>query len=404
MRQISLIALIVIGIMTITACGSGSSPISPEREAETVFGNQYVVLGYNDLGMHCINQDFSELAVLPPFNNLYAQVIRRGDDPQIVTSGVTINYSILGNTHSADKSNFWTYLHNLGIPIPNNIGLTGHGMSGSMVLAAGRSDWVVDGIPIIPVMDNGALNPYPLSSIKVYQGGALKATTEAVVPVSWEMSCNLCHKTAGYTTARDILHKHDLLHGTHLEAKQPKPVLCGSCHRQPPLEPLGLHGNPNLPTLSRAMHHSHSTRMAPVMGATGGIECYACHPGLQTKCYRDVHFAKGFKCSYCHGNMATVADPAREPWAQEPRCGSCHNRLGWEYEQPNTLFRNSLGHMGIHCEACHGSPHAIVPTNQANDNWQSINAQGHAGTIDNCLVCHTQLPDDQFPHRYSGGD
>jgi hypothetical protein len=26
----------------------------------------YVVLGYNDLGMHCMQQDFSEMMILPP--------------------------------------------------------------------------------------------------------------------------------------------------------------------------------------------------------------------------------------------------------------------------------------------------------------------------------------------------
>ena len=36
-----------------------------------------VVLGYNELGMHCMNQDFSELMILPPYNTLHAQVIDR---------------------------------------------------------------------------------------------------------------------------------------------------------------------------------------------------------------------------------------------------------------------------------------------------------------------------------------
>ena len=33
----------------------------PPKEAVTSVTNQYVVLGYNDLGMHCMNQDFSEM-------------------------------------------------------------------------------------------------------------------------------------------------------------------------------------------------------------------------------------------------------------------------------------------------------------------------------------------------------
>ena len=36
----------------------------------------YVVLAWNDLGMHCYNRNFQDLGVLPPFNNLWAQVIK----------------------------------------------------------------------------------------------------------------------------------------------------------------------------------------------------------------------------------------------------------------------------------------------------------------------------------------
>ena len=76
----------------------------------TPLSTSYVVLGYNDLGMHCINQDFSEIMVLPPYNNLYAQIIQRGgEDPRIVSSGVTVNYYIPANTTSANKTNFWDF-------------------------------------------------------------------------------------------------------------------------------------------------------------------------------------------------------------------------------------------------------------------------------------------------------
>ena len=69
----------------------------------------YVVLGYNELGMHCMNQDFSQLCILPPFNSLHAQVIRRGREPQVVTSGVSVNYRISSNTTSVTKTNFWQF-------------------------------------------------------------------------------------------------------------------------------------------------------------------------------------------------------------------------------------------------------------------------------------------------------
>jgi hypothetical protein len=64
----------------------------------TVSSQQYIVLGWNDLGMHCSNKDFSKIAVLPPYNNVLAQIIKKqsGQLPQIMTIGFTIEYNIPG--------------------------------------------------------------------------------------------------------------------------------------------------------------------------------------------------------------------------------------------------------------------------------------------------------------------
>ena len=100
---------------------------------------RFIAFGYNELGMHCMNQDFSEFMLLPPYNNLRAQILERGgEDPRIVTSGVTVNYTIPSNTHSSDKTNFWTYAQALlgATPAPD-VGLTGHGLSGTMALTGG---------------------------------------------------------------------------------------------------------------------------------------------------------------------------------------------------------------------------------------------------------------------------
>ena len=44
--------------------GSGSFPVS------------YTILAANDLGMHCVDKDFSVFSMLPPFNVVNAQVVR----------------------------------------------------------------------------------------------------------------------------------------------------------------------------------------------------------------------------------------------------------------------------------------------------------------------------------------
>lgn len=351
----------------------------------------FVIFGYNDLGMHCMNEDASEFLLLPPYNTLRAQVLSRRDEhPLIISSGVTLRYMIQDNTHSADKTNFWSYTEALfGVKLAPNVGLTGNGLAGELQPAP-EEDWVVTGIPITPLNDAGREDPYPLATITVLEAGKVVARTQAVVPVSWEINCNLCHNTAGISVATDILRAHDRLHGTTLESR--KPVLCAECHADPA---LGAPGQEGVPTLTSAMHAAHAPRMDQVALAN---KCYACHPGLRTQCQRDVHFEIGLQCVDCHGGMEAVGDPARRPWVDQPRCGDCHARIGFEFEQRDTLYRNSVGHGGVHCTACHNSPHAITPTVTEIDNQQAIVLQGHAGKIDKCTVCHTEQPEDPFFH------
>ena len=81
----------------------------PWMEILSQSNDEYVLLGWNDLGIHCITPGYKELALLPPFNNLWVQVIKRGDPPKVVTSGVSIVYAIANNTTVEDKTDFWTY-------------------------------------------------------------------------------------------------------------------------------------------------------------------------------------------------------------------------------------------------------------------------------------------------------
>lgn len=362
-----------------------------------VNGKTITVLGYNDLGMHCMNEDFSELMILPPYNTLHAQLIERsGEHPRILTQGVEVSYAFAENTTSSDKTNFWDYAEQLLGSSPGpDVGLTGKGLTGEMDLT-GSNDWSAVGIPLTPITDAGTEDSYQLATITVRKDGEVVAQTQAVAPVSWEISCNLCHTSPGITAYTDILQKHDAMHGTTLENE--KPVLCAGCHGDPA---LGLAGDPNVSTLSGAMHSSHASRMNAIQIDNA---CYACHPGQRTHCLRDVHFSAGMTCDDCHTSMEAVGDSARRPWVDLPRCDDCHSKGGFSFEQPDTLFRNSVGHGNIHCEACHGSPHAILPTVVDADNLQSKSLQGHAGKIDTCTVCHTSRPDDGFFHHAGGED
>ncbi|WP_456417316.1 hypothetical protein [Thiolapillus sp.] len=65
----------------------GSNPPPP------VTGS-YTVLAANDLGMHCADQDFRMFSILPPYNVLNAQVLRKGQEPELLEpkDGIYLTY------------------------------------------------------------------------------------------------------------------------------------------------------------------------------------------------------------------------------------------------------------------------------------------------------------------------
>lgn len=377
-----------------------------------VYVGPMVVLGYNDLGMHCMNDNFDEICILPPYNNLHAQVIARGEEPRIVTRNVTVKYNVPGNTYSAGKTNFWVYAQKLfGVPLKRNIGLTGNTLTGAMKPMP-EGDWAATGIPITPVMDNGRLNAYPISNITVTNSkNVLQARTVAVVPVSSEIHCDTCHvphqpgsDPRDITVAANILLAHDRLHPNADPRKNlinQKPVLCASCHADPALGTAGL---PGVTTMSGAMHTSHAERVNALPPNVN--KCYACHPGFSTDCLRDVHKGKGMTCIDCHDSMTAVGSPNRKPWIDEPKCGTCHQkrRPTFAFEEPGKLFKQSRGHHGVMCASCHGSPHAVTPAVTPVDNLQVIALQGKATPLGKCSVCHKSTPDDHFDHKLRGDD
>jgi hypothetical protein len=404
---VAILALAGGGALASAGADAGSNPPGiPKPAAPTPAppAGVYKVISWNDLGMHCMNESFANLAVLPPYNTLWAQVILQGPQPKIITSTVTIDYNIIDNTYSAGKTNFWTYSKQLfpTIDPAPNVGLAGATLAGSM--QRDPDHFVVEGIPLTPYLDSapgpGPQYWYPYQRAHVVARdsttGSVLAETTTVAPVSTEMRCDTCHadgkEPGGHTgnVETNILTLHDAEEGTQLMAS--RPVLCANCHGS---NALGMPGNPDLPNLSRAMHNRHALEPGENEGTN---DCYLCHPGQQTQCLRDVMYQKGLTCITCHGDTAAVANPARNPWVDLPRCGNsnCH---GPNYaEEPGKRYRDSVGHGGVYCEACHGSPHAILPTIQPNDNAQNIALQGHPGTLNDCTVCHGILPAGPGPH------
>jgi mono/diheme cytochrome c family protein len=407
----------------------------------------YLLLAWNDLGMHCISDCEDRFLLLPPANTLEAVLIHRADHPSRVTEGVTLRYAVdEPHRDPASQVGFWKHSASLlGQPLQPNVGVAGLGLEGELRHVDAVAAWRAEAIPVVPYTADGGYDPYPLVTVEAFdEQGSLLASTRVVLPTSTEMRCNGCHGGAwrhpeheagiGDETARNILAVHDRDNGTALleDARAGRPVMCQSCHPDPA---VGAEGQPGLLSLSAALHGWHATTMH-LSGAGACASCHPSHPAGATRCYRGLHAARGMSCTMCHGELAEHAasllkaqaelpraqrllavvgersdtpvaeiEP-RRPWLNQPDCSTCHQ----DYQAPSAydafnhwagtdelpLFRERRGAMGLRCQACHGSPHALYPANnpveQHRDNLQPLRATGMPfpmGSEGSCQACHT---------------
>ncbi len=348
-----------------------ATPIAP---AVSTTPGPYVLTAWSELGMHCMDgKDYSVFAVLPPYNTIHAQLLKRGEPPVALTSGVTITYQAIAdskgsiNTTSANKSNYWNYSRTLfQNSEPAEVGLAGYATQSkvphAMKFNAGENYWEAVGIPTMPYDDAGKSNPYSMARLVAKNtAGTVLATIDIVLPVSDEMSCKNCHASGASAAAKpvtgwvnnpdaakdmklNILKKHDdrwpisqylftlrskgWTYGSSLyqTALGGTPVLCAACHAD---NALALPGLPGIAPLSQAMHILHGPQIVPSTGVsfdkatTDVAGCYQCHPGPVTKCKRGAMSTQ--RCSDCHGNTSHVGDATRNAWLVEPACQSCHN-------------------------------------------------------------------------------
>ncbi len=412
--------------------------------------DNYVLLAWNDLGMHCISDNDRYFVFLPPANTLFAQLIKRGPVPEVVSEGVEISYQAESlYSHPENHVPFWDYAEKIfGVQLEPGTGLGGKAMEGTLDPASNQC-FIAHLIPVVPYRDDQTFNPYPIFDVRAVDQhtGKILAQTKVVAPTSTEMGCRNCHQggwrwnqIAGMdsTTAVNILAAHDRYNKTSLlpDALSGEPRLCQSCHEDPA---LGAAGQPSVLNLSSSIHGFHANYLAGLKDES----CNLCHPSSvqgMTACLRGRHRTMGLNCTDCHGTLEDhalglllheqargkqsasrlmarleprmVADKAsidpRMPWLREPDCLSCHTDYNIKQygQRPqafnkwvaggSALYRNRTDNHGVMCSACHGSTHAIYfatnPYGLERDNIQPIqymNLSGTIGTTGNCKLCHT---------------
>lgn len=361
--------------------------VSMYADARVVDGTNWVLVGWNNLGMHCMDDDYSLFSILPPYNTVHAQLLwSRGGATRLMTNGAgafVVTYEAVPdldgsmNSTAIGKTVFWDYEHQMyGANLPEDMGLAGKPMPGPSNVPK-TMDWEPDaawfaayGIPITPWDDRGFKNPYPMMRLRARRAsdGVELASLDVVLPVSDEMDCRACHGSGAGTAARpaagwiydadasrdyrlNILRLHDDHHalaanfiaaaaavgystnGLYQTALGGTSILCAKCHSSEALPGFGFG---NIPPLTRAVHALHAGVINPANGLPmGDIDnrsaCYQCHPGSATRCLRGAMgsaiAADGstlIQCQSCHGGMAEVGSATRTGWLDEPNCQACH--------------------------------------------------------------------------------
>ena len=351
----------------------------------TAASNQ--ILSWNNLGMHCMDSDYSVFSILPPYNTIESQLIVAG---KLVTNGTgyTVTYQAVAdpngsfNSTAMGKGNYYDFATALfGATLAPEGGLAGWSMPGpgnipqAMIFepsnqpapgVLSKVNWFrAEGIPLSPYDDAHNKNPYPLMRVIARNASNQPiATNDIVLPVSDEMDCRACHASGTQAAARpaagwiwdglperdyrlNILRLHDELEfSQHADLYREalaargfnpqglyrgvvadgKPVLCAACHAS---EALGAPSYGSIPPLTASVHTFHAHVQDPILhtsleSAANRAACYRCHPGSATKCLRGAM------------GGAIAADGS-----MEMQCQNCHgtmstvgspSRVGWFME------------------------------------------------------------------------
>ncbi len=328
-------------------------------------------------------QDKTGMSLGDSSPNFAAQLIRRGDPPEVLTEGVEFT------------------------------------------------------APVADTPPAGEAYEFPLVRVHA-EGAGLKAETAVVLAASPAWGCGKCHGREPGRSDRsgpspkawaNIFKAHDRLNRTELLAdfESGGGVDCASCHDN----------DPSLPNLSAAIHGVHALVGLP----DDERACNSCHPADaqgNSLFQRDLHAGMGLGCTSCHGalrdhalallkaeapgkpaaakrmaeiqpteGLSLAAINPRKPGENLPDCMGCHDHKTppipgeasafnkWTKSADERFSRRFDDTGKLRCPTCHGAPHVMYPaqdlTGDNRDNFQAaryLRGDGPMGANKTCSVCH----------------
>jgi hypothetical protein len=390
-------------------------------------------MAYNDLGMHCTCPGAESFLILPPYNSIRAQVFKRGGDPSIVSSGITVAYAMVENTDANLQADpyfaNWIAFSPKMFPgfqpvVSGKVkSISGAGLAGNMTYNSNMRSWEVAGIPAFPVVTGTSTDimtdplggpnrtPYLTANITVKNtSGTILASTSTVVPVAFGGCCT-CHISLGSAngypatpfgsfqymgylhSGKGTAHKIDFSKLDPDGDGKGGPIRCSWCHWDPA---MGESVAPGLPavwpnykiltganftsadvkkstmTFSEVLHKFHAQSSVVLTQYDPNIarNCYDCHPGNNVNCYRDKMSTYGVWCTDCHGDL-------------NKRIATNQMKQPW---QQSTLPTCTAPSPGVSSTlACHST--RTYPYTQTGVFGKFLNSRGHEGSVA-CLSCH----------------
>lgn len=373
-------------------------------DASSLKAASATLLGWNNLGMHCMDSSYSEFSILPPYNTIEAQLIVNG---KLIKSGTgyTVTYEAVRdpdgsiNSTSVGKGN-WMPNAPMIYGVPSNWsadqGLAGWNMPGihntpqRMLFeqrnapAPGASTLVnwfrAEGIPITPYDDSGQKNPYPLMRLVARNlANQVVAQSDVVLPVSDEMDCRACHGARTQEAARpfngwltdpnpdreyrlNILKRHDdremdpatghaALYSEALEARGYDPAgLYASAIAGKPALCAGCHASEALGTGSFASSRGNGS-VPPLTTSIHSLHAEVMDPAFKLPLNSSENRAA---CYLCHPGSATrclrgaMGNAVAPDGTMSMQCQSCHGNM----KQVGSSARVGW-FMEPKCQSCH---------------------------------------------------